>query len=88
MAGHSPAATVAAVARNALSAAAMRATLEHVLTDAAFEQMIAVASHFTAGVRDVIASRGCRGRSRSLARGRVPVLPGAAADGRRVRGGR
>ena len=35
----------------------MRATLEHVLTDAAFKQMIAVADHFTAGVRDVIAAR-------------------------------
>ncbi len=46
------------LAGNALSAAAMRATLEHVLTDAAFEQMIAVAGHFTAGVRDVIASSG------------------------------
>jgi glutamate-1-semialdehyde 2,1-aminomutase len=46
------------LAGNALSAAAMRATLEDVLTDAAFEQMIAVAGHFTAAVRDVIASRG------------------------------
>jgi glutamate-1-semialdehyde 2,1-aminomutase len=46
------------LAGNALSAAAMRATLEQVLTDAAFKQMIAVADHFTAGVRDVIASRG------------------------------
>jgi glutamate-1-semialdehyde 2,1-aminomutase len=43
---------------NALSVAAMRATLEHVLTDDAFDGMIAVADHFTAGVRGVIASRG------------------------------
>lgn len=36
----------------------MRATLEHVLTDAAFGQMIAVADKYTAGVRDVLMSRG------------------------------
>jgi glutamate-1-semialdehyde 2,1-aminomutase len=46
------------LAGNALSITAMRATLEHVLTDAAFDRMIAVADHFTAGVRDVITSRG------------------------------
>jgi glutamate-1-semialdehyde 2,1-aminomutase len=45
------------LAGNALSVAAMRATLEHVLTDAAFGAMIAVADHFTAGVRDVLTSR-------------------------------
>ena len=46
------------LAGNALSVAAMRATLEHVLTDAAFDSMIAVAGQFTAGVQDVITSRG------------------------------
>jgi glutamate-1-semialdehyde 2,1-aminomutase len=46
------------LAGNALSVAAMRATLEHVLTDAAFDAMIAVAGRFTAGVRDVLTSRG------------------------------
>jgi glutamate-1-semialdehyde 2,1-aminomutase len=46
------------LAGNALSVAAMRATLEHVLTDAAFDGMIAVADHYTAGVQDVISSRG------------------------------
>jgi glutamate-1-semialdehyde 2,1-aminomutase len=46
------------LAGNALSVAAMRATLEHVLTDAAFDQMIAVAGRYTAGVRDVLESRG------------------------------
>jgi glutamate-1-semialdehyde 2,1-aminomutase len=46
------------LAGNALSVAAMRATLEHVLTDAAFDVMIAVADRFTAGVRDVLTSRG------------------------------
>jgi len=46
------------LAGNALSVAAMRATLEHVLTDAAFDSMIAVAGQFTAGIQDVITSRG------------------------------
>ena len=36
----------------------LRATLERVLTGAAFDRMIAVADHFTAGVQDVITSRG------------------------------
>ncbi|HTX29508.1 MAG TPA: aminotransferase class III-fold pyridoxal phosphate-dependent enzyme, partial [Streptosporangiaceae bacterium] len=45
------------LAGNALSVAAMRATLEHVLTDAAFAQMISVADRYTAGVRSVLASR-------------------------------
>jgi glutamate-1-semialdehyde 2,1-aminomutase len=38
------------LAGNALSVAAMRATLEQVLTPAAFEHMIALATSFTAGV--------------------------------------
>jgi glutamate-1-semialdehyde 2,1-aminomutase len=42
------------LAGNALSVAAMRATLEHVLTDAAFEAMIALADRFTEGLRAVI----------------------------------
>ena len=46
------------LAGNALSVAAMRATLEDVLTDAAFEHMIAVADRYTAGVRAVLTSRG------------------------------
>jgi glutamate-1-semialdehyde 2,1-aminomutase len=46
------------LAGNALSVAAMRATLEHVLTDEAFAVMIALADRFTAGVRGVLASRG------------------------------
>jgi glutamate-1-semialdehyde 2,1-aminomutase len=45
------------LAGNALSVAAMRATLEQVLTGAAFEAMIARAGRYTAGVRDVIATR-------------------------------
>ena len=42
------------LAGNALSTAAMRATLSEVLTDKAFPQMIALAEAFTAGVQDVI----------------------------------
>ena len=45
------------LAGNALSVAAMRATLEHVLTEDAFALMIALADRFTAGVRGVIDSR-------------------------------
>jgi glutamate-1-semialdehyde 2,1-aminomutase len=39
---------------NALSLAAMRATLEHVLTDEAFARMIALAERWTDGVKGVI----------------------------------
>jgi glutamate-1-semialdehyde 2,1-aminomutase len=46
------------LAGNALSVAAMRAALEQVLTDSAFEDMIALAARYTAGVRGVIESRG------------------------------
>jgi glutamate-1-semialdehyde 2,1-aminomutase len=42
------------LAGNALSLAAMRATLEHVLTDAAFARMIPLAERFTRGVEGVI----------------------------------
>jgi glutamate-1-semialdehyde 2,1-aminomutase len=41
---------------NALSLAAMRATLENVLTDDAFVRMITLGERFEAGVRDVIES--------------------------------
>jgi glutamate-1-semialdehyde 2,1-aminomutase len=46
------------LAGNALSVAAMRATLEHVLTDAAFARMTAVADRYTAGVREAISGHG------------------------------
>jgi glutamate-1-semialdehyde 2,1-aminomutase len=46
------------LAGNALSVAAMRATLAEVLTDDAFGGMIKLADRFTAGVREAIASRG------------------------------
>jgi glutamate-1-semialdehyde 2,1-aminomutase len=42
------------LAGNALSVAAMRATLEHVLTDQAFEHMIGLGTRFSDGVRGVI----------------------------------
>jgi glutamate-1-semialdehyde 2,1-aminomutase len=45
------------LAGNALSVAAMRATLGEVLTDEAFDGMIAVATRFTAGVRSALDSR-------------------------------
>ena len=45
------------LAGNALSVAAMRATLEHVLTDAAFGSMISLCERFTEGVGTVIADR-------------------------------
>jgi glutamate-1-semialdehyde 2,1-aminomutase len=46
------------MAGSALSVAAIRATLEHVLTDAAFEQMTALATRYAVGVRDTFATRG------------------------------
>ena len=45
------------LAGNALSLACMRATLGEVLTDQAFDGMIAVATRFTAGVQAVLDSR-------------------------------
>lgn len=45
------------LAGNALSVAAMRATLEHVLTDSAFDGMIAVATRYADGIRSVLESR-------------------------------
>lgn len=46
------------LAGNALSAAAMRATLAQVLTPAAYQRMIPLATRFADGVRDVIADAG------------------------------
>jgi glutamate-1-semialdehyde 2,1-aminomutase len=42
------------LAANALSLASMRATLEHVLTEEAFDRMIPLGERFTAGVDDAI----------------------------------
>jgi glutamate-1-semialdehyde 2,1-aminomutase len=46
------------LAGNALSLAAMRATLEHVLTEAAFERMIALGQRFAEGIDGVIKEKG------------------------------
>jgi glutamate-1-semialdehyde 2,1-aminomutase len=46
------------LAGNALSVAAARATLEHVLTDSAFAQMTALATRFTDAVTKVIEAHG------------------------------
>ncbi len=46
------------LAGNALSLAAMRATLTHVLTADAYARMIPLAGRFTAGVREVISAAG------------------------------
>src|SRR5215217_4817546 len=46
------------LAGNALSAAAMRATLEHVLTQGAFAHTVPLAERFAAGVEDVISAHG------------------------------
>ena len=44
------------LAGNVLSMAAMRATLEHVLTDSAYERMLPLAERFAAGVAAIIES--------------------------------
>jgi glutamate-1-semialdehyde 2,1-aminomutase len=46
------------LAGNALSLAAARATLEHVLTEEAFEHMAATCARYVAGVQDVFARHG------------------------------
>jgi glutamate-1-semialdehyde 2,1-aminomutase len=51
------------VAANVLSLAAMRATLDEVLTDAAFEHMIELGRRFEAGVADAIERTACPGMS-------------------------
>jgi glutamate-1-semialdehyde 2,1-aminomutase len=45
------------LAGNALSLAAMRATLGQIMTDEAFQRMIGLGERFEQGVRDVIESR-------------------------------
>ena len=70
------------LAGNALSFAAMRATLGKVLTDDAFEQMIVLGERFERGVTDVIASRDLPWHATRLGC-RVEYLfrPGVAHDG-------
>ncbi|MGH2981416.1 MAG: aspartate aminotransferase family protein, partial [Solirubrobacterales bacterium] len=76
------------LAANVLSLAAVRATLEHVLTDEAFGRMIALGERFEAGVQDVIDDHalpwhvtrlGCR--VEYLFRPERPVTGSDAADG-------
>ena len=58
------------LAANALSMAAMRATLGEVLTEEAFARMIALAERWTAGVEAGIAESAYRGTSLSSAAAR------------------
>ena len=66
---------------NALSLAAMRSTLEHVLTDEAFERMIALEERWADGVKDAIERHGLLGRPASGLPRRVLVHADAARDG-------
>ncbi len=71
------------LAGNALSVAAMRATLEHVLTDEAFARMVALGARFENGAREVLAgARDAVDGRRPRRPCRAALLPGAAADGR------
>src|SRR2546422_9497102 len=58
------------LAGNALSLTAMRATLEHILTPAAFERMIPLAKRFTEGVANEI-------RAHHLPRNVIQLCPAA-----------
>jgi glutamate-1-semialdehyde 2,1-aminomutase len=76
------------LAANVLSLAAVRATLEHVLTDDAFERMIALGERFERGVQDVIAASSMPwhvtrlgGRVEYLFRPERPVTGSDAAAG-------
>jgi glutamate-1-semialdehyde aminotransferase len=66
----------------ALSTAAIRATLGEVLTDEAFERMIALAERWEAGVNDVIASHGVPWHVTRLgARAEYHFMPTRPRDG-------
>ncbi len=68
------------LAGNALSLAAMRATLGTVLTAGAFEQMIPLAGRFRQGVEGVIGEAGLRlARDPARLPRRVPLRAGATA---------
>ena len=78
------------LAGNVLSLAAMRATLAEVLTDEAFEHMIALGERFEAGVAAVIERHGCPGTSTRLGcRAEYCFWPraGPAREPRRPRAG-
>ena len=76
------------LAGNALSLAAMRATLGEVMTDAAFAQMIALGERFEQGVRgrDRFTRAALACRAARLPR-RIPVPAGHCAKRHRGRGG-
>jgi glutamate-1-semialdehyde aminotransferase len=70
------------LAGNPLSSAAMRATLEHVLTADAFERMIPLSSRFADGVQAAIDAHGMPWNvSRLGARAEYQFLPEPARDG-------
>jgi glutamate-1-semialdehyde 2,1-aminomutase len=70
------------LAGNALSLAAARATLEHVLTPEAFDRMIPLAERWTAGVERVLADRGVPWHVTRLGcRAEYHFLPQAPRDG-------
>ena len=77
------------LAGNALSMAAMRATLGEVMTDDAFERMIALGERFEEGVRGVIESRASPGTSSGSDAGSstcsAPTLLAPGAKRRRAR---
>ena len=76
------AASAARSPANVLSLAAMRATLEHVLTDEAFAHMIELGERFEQGVQAAIDERfPALARDAPRLPGRVPVPAGAAANG-------
>ena len=76
------------LAGNALSLAAVRATLAEVLTEEAFEHMIGLAERFEAGVAETIAARGLPWSITRLGcRAEYMFAADAAADRRRGRGG-
>lgn len=70
------------LAGNALSLAAVRATLTHVLTDAAFEHMVALAVRWTDGVQGVLDATGAPWHvARIGARAEYAFSPTAPRDG-------
>ena len=75
------------LAANVLSLAAVRATLEHVLTEEAFARMIALGERFEQGVQGVIEGSQLPWHVTRLGLpGRVPLPQGAAGDRKRRRG--
>ncbi len=75
------------LAGNALATAAMRATLEHVLTEASYRRTIPLAERFARGVEGVIADERLPWIVKRLGMPRRVLVPaGSAAERRRGRG--